>query len=112
MKKVLSLCAALLLTLDAVHASARSIDDVPQWAVCPALWGDIDYHGAPWVTNVSSLVEASEGLQGRHLSVWASHGRYFDNNRGQWEWQRPLLFSTTEDLFTQTIVVPYLIPML
>lgn len=112
MKKVLSLCAALLLTLDAAHASARSIDDVPQWAVCPALWGDIDYHGAPWVTNVSSLVEASDGLQGRHLSVWASHGRYFDNNRGQWEWQRPLLFSTTEDLFTQTIVVPYLIPML
>ena len=29
-----------------------------------------------------------------------------------WKWQRPLLFCTTEDLFTQTIVTPYLIPML
>ena len=30
----------------------------------------------------------------------------------QWRWQRPSLFCTNEDLFTQTIVVPYLIPML
>ena len=28
------------------------------------------------------------------------------------KWQRPAMFGTTEDLFTQTIVVPYLIPML
>ena len=27
-------------------------------------------------------------------------------------WQRPNLFCTNEDLFTQTIVTPYLIPML
>ena len=101
-----------MLTLNGVHAKARAIDDMPQSSMCPALWGDIDYHGAPWVTNVSSLAEAPDGLQGRHLSVWASHGRYFDKNRAQWQWQRPLLFSTTEDLFTQTIVVPYLIPML
>ena len=51
------------------------------------------------------------GLQNRHLSLWASHGRYWDAERG-WKWQRPNLFCTTEDLFTQTIVVPYLIPML
>ena len=75
-------------------------------------WGHIDYHGEPWVKNVSLPYEITEGLQGRHLSLWASHGRYFDKRTLQWEWQRPKLFGTTEDLFTQTIVVPYLIPML
>ena len=76
------------------------------------MWGDIDYKGEPWVKNISLPYEITEGLQGRHLSLWASHGRYFDKKKLQWEWQRPKLFATTEDLFTQTIVVPYLIPML
>ncbi len=76
------------------------------------LWGDIDYNGAPWVKNISSPVKLTHGLQGRHISLWASHGRYYDQKKGFWRWQRPKLFGTTEDLFTQTIVVPYLIPML
>ena len=76
------------------------------------MWGDIDYKGEPWVKNISRPHEITEGFQGRHLSLWASHGRYFDKKKLQWVWQRPGLFSTTEDLFTQTIVVPYLIPML
>ncbi len=115
MRKLLSLCAGILLTLSGAQARQMGPypnDDVPSTSQCPPLWGDICYNGAPWVTNVSSHVDASRGLQGRHLSIWASHGRYFDNNSGKWKWQRPLLFSTTEDLFTQTIVVPYLIPML
>lgn len=33
-------------------------------------------------------------------------------NKGYWKWQRPNLFGTTEDLYTQTIVIPYLLPML
>ena len=76
------------------------------------LWGDINYDGEPWVKNISYPVKLTHGLQGRHLSLWASHGRYYDQKRGYWRWQRPKLFGTTEDLFTQTIVVPYLIPML
>ena len=84
---------------------------------CPAgaiaqTWGDIDYKGAPWVENVSTPYKITKGLHNRHLTVWASHGRYYDNTAGQWQWQRPTLFGTNEDLFTQTIVVPYLIPML
>ncbi|MBQ8152203.1 MAG: xanthan lyase [Prevotella sp.] len=75
-------------------------------------WGDIDYKDEPWVKNVSQPHEVTEGLQNRHLSLWASHGRYFDVKANIWKWQRPNLFGTTEDLFTQTIVVPYLIPML
>lgn len=75
------------------------------------LWGDINYEGEPWVKNISEPLNITHGLNNRHISLWASHGRYYDANRG-WRWQRPKLFSTTEDLFTQTIVVPYLIPML
>ena len=73
---------------------------------------NLEYDGKQWVTNVSSLSHPTKGLQNKHISVWASHGRYFNNSKKQWEWQRPYLFCTTEDLFTQTIVVPYLIPML
>ena len=76
------------------------------------LWGDIDYDGEPWVKNISSPVKVTHGLQNRHISLWASHGRFYDQARRYWRWQRPNLFATTEDLYTQTIVVPYLIPML
>lgn len=76
------------------------------------LWGDIDYDGAPWVRNISTPFKITHGLQNRHISLWASHGRFYDVDKGYWRWQRPQLFCTTEDLYTQTIVVPYLIPML
>ena len=75
-------------------------------------WGDINYEGAPWVDNASRPYKITRGLHNRHLTVWASHGRYYDQSTGGWRWQRPTLFGTNEDLFTQTIVVPYLIPML
>ena len=75
-------------------------------------WGNIDYKGEPWVKNVSRPYSIDRGLDGRHLALWASHGRYYDQGKGHWKWQRPALFCTNEDLFTQTIVVPYLIPML
>lgn len=77
-----------------------------------ALWGDIDYDGRPWVSNLSRPVTPTLGLQNRHISLWASHGRYYDTKSARWKWQRPTLFTTNEDLFTQTIVVPFLIPML
>ena len=75
-------------------------------------WGRLDYEGAPWVLNESQPCVASHGLFDRHIAVWQSHGIYFDQKKGRWKWQRPNLFCTNEDLFTQTIVVPYLIPML
>lgn len=76
------------------------------------LWGKIDYNNKPWVTQTGRPYKIKEGLQGRHLALWASHGRYFDNQKGFWKWQRPNLFATTEDLFTPTLVNNYLIPML
>lgn len=59
-------------------------------------WDKTDYQGKPWVKNVSRPNEISEGLQNRHLSIWASHGRYYDSKKGTWKWQRPILFGTTE----------------
>ena len=53
-----------------------------------------------------------EGLSGKNIAVWQSHGRYFDESLERWIWQRPCLFQTVEDMFTQSFVLPYLVPML
>lgn len=66
----------------------------------------------PWVTPISKPYKITRGLEGRHLSLWQSHGKYYINKLDRWDWQRPNLFTTNEDLFTQSFVVPYLIPML
>ena len=52
-------------------------------------WGNINYTGKPWVTNMSRPNDISRGLEGRHLTIAASHGRYFDQKSGKWTWQRP-----------------------
>lgn len=54
----------------------------------------------------------NRGLQDRHIAIWQSHGRYFDYNSEMWYWQRPNMFNVCEDLFTQSFVLPYLVPML
>lgn len=65
-----------------------------------------------WTRNNSRPFIPTEGLEGKHIALWQSHGKYYKNDKDSWEWQRPRLFCTTEDLFTQSFVVPYLIPML
>lgn len=75
-------------------------------------WGKREYNGNPWTKNMSHPYRISKGLQDRHFSIWASHGNYFRQGTNRWQWQRPNLFCTNEDLLTQTIVIPYLIPML
>lgn len=56
--------------------------------------------------------EFGKGLTGRHIALWQSHGRYYDVNEDRWIWQRPCMFRTCEDMFTQGFVLPYLVPML
>ena len=73
--------------------------------------GNNVYEGNPWVKREMPYT-VTKGLANRHLAVWPSHGRYFKHDKEAWIWQRPYLYSTTEDLFTQTFVVPFLIPML
>jgi len=53
-----------------------------------------------------------KGLSGRNIALWQSHGRYYDETAARWQWQRPCLFQTVEDMFTQSFVLPYLVPML
>ena len=65
----------------------------------------------PLVEN-PDMPEFHLGLSGRHIALWQSHGRYYEQKTRRWEWQRPCLFQTVEDLFTSGFVLPYLVPML
>ena len=56
--------------------------------------------------------EYAKGLSGRHIALWQSHGRYYDATAEKWDWQRAPLFRTVEDMYTQSYVLPFLIPML
>ena len=65
----------------------------------------------PFVTIARSAA-MPKGLEGRTIALWPSHGRYFDNNEGQWRWQRPRLFGTVEDLLSTGFATQYIAPML
>ena len=66
----------------------------------------------PLVTNTSKPYHVPTGLQGRHIALWQSHGKYFDQKQARWVWQRGRVFQTVEDLYPQSYVLPYLVPML
>ncbi len=71
-----------------------------------------DKLAAPLVTRSSSPNKPSKGLQNRHIAMWQSHGWYYEQSLKRWEWQRARIFETVEDLYTQSYVVPFLVPML
>ena len=64
------------------------------------------------VENVSLPYDITYGLNGRHLALWQSHGWYYNQPNHRWQWQRARLLNTVEDLYTQSYVVPFLVPML
>ncbi len=66
----------------------------------------------PVVQRHGRLVEPAHGLKGRQISLWHSHGWYYDKQKKRWEWQRPRLFQTVEDIFPMTFTLQYIIPML
>lgn len=66
----------------------------------------------PLLTNISKSNSIKFGLENRHIALWQSHGRYYNQKEGRWMWQRAPLFHTVEDLYTQSYVLPYLVPML
>ena len=76
------------------------------------VYGKNLYKGNSWVSPVNIPYSIDKGLKGKHLCVWASHGKYYNVKNAEWIFQRPYLYCTTEDLFTQSFVIPYLIPML
>lgn len=59
-----------------------------------------------------SLLRPPHGLSGANIAVWQSHGWYFEPKLNRWEWQRARIFQTVEDLYTQSYVMPFLMPML
>ena len=64
------------------------------------------------VTNTDLPYSVSAGLQGRHIALWGSHGKFFNKTKELWLWQRPRLMMTCEDLYSSSYVLPYLAPML
>lgn len=66
---------------------------------------------APIVTSLGTI-QFTKGMANRHIALWQSHGRYYDQTADKWQWQRPCMFQTCEDMFTQGFVLPYLVPML
>jgi hypothetical protein len=60
----------------------------------------------PLVTNISSpMGDFDKGLQNNHIALWQSHGWYYEQKLGRWEWQRARIFQTVEDLYTQSYVL-------
>ncbi len=66
----------------------------------------------PFITLIDDGIEAPKGLDNANIALWQSHGWYFEPKLNRWEWQRARIFETVEDLYTQSYVIPYLIPML
>jgi hypothetical protein len=66
----------------------------------------------PLKKNLSIPFSIKNGLQNRHIALWQSHGWYYEQKLSRWEWQRARIFQTVEDLYTQSYVLPYLVPML
>ncbi len=66
----------------------------------------------PIVRNTSAAIIPEQGLAGRHIAMWQSHGCYYEAKLDRWEWQRARIFQTVEDLYTQSYVLPFLVPML
>jgi len=66
----------------------------------------------PLVTNLSKGYKVTKGLQESHIALWQSHGYYYEQSLKRWEWQRARIFETVEDLYTQSYVLPFLVPML
>ncbi|PNP95124.1 xanthan lyase [Hoylesella timonensis] len=66
----------------------------------------------PLVQELTSPNRPKYGLSNRHIAMWQSHGRYYEAKLDRWEWQRCRLLQTVEDLYTQSYVLPFLVPML
>lgn len=66
----------------------------------------------PLTKNLSRPFTVTKGLQDKHVALWQSHGWYYEQKLDRWEWQRARIFQTVEDLFPQSFVLPYLVPML
>lgn len=66
----------------------------------------------PLVRNLDRPFDVTNGLEGRHIALWGSHGLYYEMGNARWEWQRARMFQAVEDKFPTSFVLKYLTPML
>ncbi|MCQ2084212.1 MAG: xanthan lyase [Bacteroidaceae bacterium] len=102
-----------------VRTNGYSLEDqIPLWSVADTV---PEYHRvtsspvrnkAAWVRNSSRQFIPDMGLEGVAMAVTPSHGYYYDSGDTLWEFQRPPLYCSREDLLTQSLAYPFLIPML
>jgi len=64
------------------------------------------------VKNINKPWHPENGLYNRNIAIWHSHGWYYNNKKNRWEWQRPRLFQTVEDLLPMSFIIPFIVPML
>ena len=94
-----------------IHTADRTIEQlIPNWARKVTnrddLWNETEYKGLPWVSNDSRPYTPTKGLTNIHMAVTPSHGLYYDNGDSLWEWQRPPLYCTREDLICLPVSYP------
>ena len=97
-----------------IYADGKLIDDlIPLYYSNTSSAHRFTNHSkAPLITRSSAISQPTKGLTNRHIALWQSHGYYFKQEADEWKWQRPRLWETVEDLFTQSYVLPYIVPML
>lgn len=66
----------------------------------------------PPIVMPADIPDNYTSLHGRNIAVWNSHGRYYNQIKGEWIWQRARLMGTVEDMHTTDYVLNYLVPML
>lgn len=66
----------------------------------------------PFVNFDDRPYTITQGLENRNLAIWQSHGWVYRQDLDTWTWQRPRLFTTCEDKYTQAYVLDLLVPML
>lgn len=71
-----------------------------------------EYRPVPLIREIDRPYKPQKGLNDKYIGVWHSHGWYYNNNKDRWEWQRPRLFQTVEDLLVMSFAKPFLYPML
>ena len=71
-----------------------------------------EFRPVPLIRETDRPYHPVRGLNDKYIGVWHSHGWYYNNDRDRWEWQRPRLFQTVEDLLVMGFTRPFLYPML
>ena len=104
-------------SLGNIYVGKQLLSELPM----PALRSDgkalaTEFRTADLRDKVPALVRGDNywplGLSGRHIALWQSHGYYWDAENERWDWQRSPNHRTIEDVFTQSYVLPFLMPML